>query len=389
MVLFIGLQFDGDRVHTTVVDRKARLVESGSVIIPRLGETESPGVLEVPHQEWTRAGSLALQDGYARIPIQMRKVWGLALSGPEGWIAVDPDLDPVSPLRITPGISPVDDLTAWLDRNPKARAHIYAVFSPKDYFRVRISGGLAADATQASLTGLLREGRAEWSAGTLEERGLRADWMPPVFESTMTTGRISEAGVELTGVPGGVWMVAGSGLGASSEVSAGVRQPGDMLCLVRESSFELRLALDGADRLDRTGTWARLRSALPGRQSLVKIVPRSRRGPPDRSELEEVLIGARAELADLDRPAREVIVDWREGVEPQGGALDLRSTRRAWNAGRPDCGPALLAGLAKRVFRDVPDMDRKLRDSLREGEDRAVEGPGESGLLTGRGRDAP
>ena len=121
MVQFIGVNFLKEKIQTTVIDHKAHLLQELSVPIPGLKPGSQAGVWEIPPQEWVRAGSLALQDTFQTLPVKQRKLWGFAISGPQGWIAIDPDFDTISPLRLTPGLSPIDDFLEWLKENPMQR----------------------------------------------------------------------------------------------------------------------------------------------------------------------------------------------------------------------------------------------------------------------------
>lgn len=380
MVQFVGVNFLGDRVCTSVVDRKAKLLQSDSVPLPGVVPTETEGVFEIPPQEWTRAGFLALRDAYIELPVKHRKLWGTAVAGPQGWIALDPDLDPLSPLRLTPGLSPIPDLLAWLAQNPQLRPRIYTILSPKDYFRIRMSGGLAADVTQASQTGLLRDGERFWSNRAVEDNDLQPSWLPPVFASSTSTGRISEDGVEQTGIPGGIWVVAGADSSATAELAAGVIEPGETLVLIEGPLVEVRRVLDGEDRISPTGPWQRIVTATPDRQVLA-----SRRvahgGDPTPAGIRAAIDEAIRELIDLDRAPEELVIDSRTLVDSDlsEALADLEpEASLSPFAGQPDPGAAFLAGLAKGMFKSPQDLLKKMFTSLEEQTDETDEEPEEN-----------
>ena len=101
------------------------------------------GVAEVPPGEWVRAGSYVLQEAYFQLPVNARKAWGLGLAGPSGWIALDFDYEPLSPLRITGSAPLEEDLMRWLESSPRLQKRVSVLLSPKDYFRFVVSGGWA------------------------------------------------------------------------------------------------------------------------------------------------------------------------------------------------------------------------------------------------------
>ncbi len=364
MVIFIGLSFSVDEVSTTAIDRKAGLIDEGSVPITRAREVDE-GVLEVPHAEWVRAGCLAMQDIYFRIPVKLRKLWGIGLAGPSGWIALDPDLDPISPLRLTPRMSFVDDFVRWLEANPKQRSHIFQVLSPKDYFRFRVSGGLATDVTDASLSGLLDLDRRYWDDERLEEREVLASWLPPAFDSGAATGRISQDGVNMTGVPGGIWFVAGAESSASREIAAHDPRRGGLYVLLDGDWCELRVSVPAGVSSERTPPgWRRLNSALTDWHVLSR--PRRVRsdgGGPDREQVRAAIEDAARELATADIQVTRVVLDGAAALPEWAPGVTSLPVEAGRFAGKRDRGPALLAGLAKRVFRDADDLYRKLRDA--------------------------
>lgn len=361
MVQFVGVNFLDEHVHTTVVDRKARVLQTASVPLPGIVSGPSPNVFEVPPQEWTRAGFLALQDMYANLPIKHRRLWGFAISGPQGWIAVDPDLDPLSPLRLTPGCSPLIDFRGWLESNPHARAHIFALLSPKDYFRLRVSGGLAADITQASQTGLLRGRESFWSRENVEAQDIEPRWLPPVFASATSTGRISEEGVDQTGIPGGIWVVAGSESSAATQISAGVFAPGELLILLSSGNVEIRYVVGQNDSQRSPDGWERVHSATPSTECLVQRTSLS--ALEDAASLTENVNNGIHALQTAGHEVTAIVVDSRAAIPEK--ILDALAHLNpepilSFFVGETDPGTAFLAGLAKGMFKNPQDLLKKV-----------------------------
>lgn len=210
MIQFLGLHLGTAAATVTVLGRDLHLWGRSAAAMVNVVEDAGSGVAEVPPGEWVRAGSYALQEAYFQLPVNARKAWGLGLAGPSGWIALDYDYQPISPLRITGSAPLEEDLMKWIESNPRAQKRVSVLLSPKDYFRFVLSGGLAADVTTASRLGLLVTGHAQWSEVEIEKRGIPLSWLPPVFDSQVTTGRLSEEGMRRTSLPGGFWLVAGA-----------------------------------------------------------------------------------------------------------------------------------------------------------------------------------
>jgi xylulokinase len=84
---------------------------------------------------------------------------------------------------------------AWLaDNEPAVHDRIEAVLLPKDYVRLRLTGELATDVSDASGTLLLDVASRSWSDELATAFDVDPDWLPAVHESAETIGRTA-AGV--------------------------------------------------------------------------------------------------------------------------------------------------------------------------------------------------
>jgi hypothetical protein len=273
MMQFIGLSFvlepGGVRAVSVVVDRKGHVLGGSAAPVGGVSRTDD-GVMVARAGEWLRAGSLALKDAFFQVPAKMRRVWGFALAGPPGWVALDPSLEPLGDLRLSP--NPREDLRRWLAAHPRLRPHLYAVLPPKDYFRYAVSGALATDVTQAETFGWLQAGTTRWATPEIEAAGLSPSWFPPIFDSTVATGRISEEGMRRTGLPGGLWVVAGALTGAGALVSAGDLRAGSVLAAEMGPGLELDALAAGLEDPAPEG-FEVLRSPLAGHRVIRRVVP--------------------------------------------------------------------------------------------------------------------
>ena len=107
----------------------------------------------------------------------------------------------------------------WLRRHePEVYEQIAHVLLPKDYVRMRMTGELAIDATDASGTLLFDVARRRWSDEVLAALEIAPDWLPAVLESPAVAGHTSE------GVP----VAAGAGDQAAGALGVGVDRPGPL-----------------------------------------------------------------------------------------------------------------------------------------------------------------
>ena len=82
----------------------------------------------------------------------------------------------------------------WLrTHEPEVYAQIRRILLPKDYVRLRLEGERAIDAADASGTLLFDVAHRRWSDELLELLELPAEWLPPVFESTVIGGAGDQA----------------------------------------------------------------------------------------------------------------------------------------------------------------------------------------------------
>jgi xylulokinase len=105
----------------------------------------------------------------------------------------------------------------WVrEHEPEAYARIRHVLLPKDYVRLRLTGELATDVSDASGTLLFDVARRTWSERVLAALDIPARWLPPALESPQAAGRTA------AGVP----VAAGAGDQAAGAIGVGVDRPG-------------------------------------------------------------------------------------------------------------------------------------------------------------------
>ncbi|MFP6739817.1 MAG: FGGY family carbohydrate kinase [Planctomycetota bacterium] len=210
MISFLGIDFQSERVNTLALGRDLSVGGRADAAIAGGVEEAGTGILSIPSAEWLRAGGFALQELYSRLPLDSRKIWGIGISGPDGWVALDPDFEPLSDVRLIPGSRILDDLRQWLSENPRMENRVSLVLSPKDFFRFKMCGSMATDATSVCSMDLFCPQRCDWDRKKLAATGLPEKWFPPVFRSSGPTGRLNKDGMRQCGLPGSLWLVAGA-----------------------------------------------------------------------------------------------------------------------------------------------------------------------------------
>ncbi|MCS7239641.1 MAG: xylulokinase [Candidatus Bipolaricaulota bacterium] len=159
----------------------------------------------------------------------------------------------------------------WLRKHePENYKRVGAVVLPKDYVRLKLTGDLATDVSDASGTLLLDLAKRDWSNEILTALDIPREWLPQTYESPEVTGKISKEAERLTGIPCGTPVVAGAGDNAASAVGAGVVKDGTGLVSLGSSGVVF-VHLD-EPRPDPAGAIHCFCHAVPGKYHLMGVI---------------------------------------------------------------------------------------------------------------------
>ena len=117
----------------------------------------------------------------------------------------------------------------WVrDHEPEVWRAAAHVLLPKDYVRLRLTGGHAIDKADGAGTLLFDLAARDWSAEVLGRLDIPRAWLPPTFEGPAITGMVTAEVASMTGLRAGTPVVAGGGDQAANAVGVGVVAPGSM-----------------------------------------------------------------------------------------------------------------------------------------------------------------
>jgi sugar (pentulose or hexulose) kinase len=122
---------------------------------------------------------------------------------------------------------------ALLKEEPEVMARAQAVLGYKDWLRLRLTGEVATDVSEAAVAP--GDARAQGRSAALIDRfGLSAhqSLFPPVLASAAWAGRVTAAVAAETGLPAGLPVVAGAGDVIANVIGAGGMQPGALTGLL-------------------------------------------------------------------------------------------------------------------------------------------------------------
>ena len=119
----------------------------------------------------------------------------------------------------------------WLrDQEPESLNHADAVLCPKDWLRLKLTGRVGTERSDASSTCMLETARGDWAWDVLEQFHLPARLFPEVSQSCAVAGTITGTCSEETGLPNGIPVVYGSGDQPAQSIGCGVYREGEVIC---------------------------------------------------------------------------------------------------------------------------------------------------------------
>jgi xylulokinase len=150
----------------------------------------------------------------------------------------------------------------WLaEHEPETLADVRRIMLPKDYVRLRLTGEVATDVSDASGTLLLDVSARAWSEQLCEIFSVPEAWLPALHESPEPTGT----------TPAGVPVAAGAGDQAAGALGVGAVDPDGPASLVLGTSGVIFAAQD-AYAADPEGRLHAFCHALPGRWHVMGVI---------------------------------------------------------------------------------------------------------------------
>ena len=105
---------------------------------------------------------------------------------------------------------------------PAAFARTRVIVGAKDYLRLRATGALAADPTDAGNTLLLDLATRSWNTSLMERLGFAPELLPPLRESLEIAGDLTPGAADAFGLPPGLPVITGLADMAASVLGAGM-----------------------------------------------------------------------------------------------------------------------------------------------------------------------
>lgn len=249
--MFMGIDIGTSSVKVALIDEAGTLLETATADLP-ISRPE-PLWSEQDPSDWWAATNMAV----ARLDLDKRRlVQAIGLSGQmHGATVLGTDLSPLRPAilwndgrsfaqceqlqesepdfvrkggnLVMPGFTAPK--LAWMrEHEPALFEKVHKVVLPKDYVRLRMTGDLASDMSDASGTLWMDVEKRDWHEPLLSACGLTKEHMPDLYEGTEITGTLRQETAEAWGMDR-VPIAAGGSDNAAGAIGAGVVNQGDAL----------------------------------------------------------------------------------------------------------------------------------------------------------------
>lgn len=300
----IGIDNGGSDIKCAIFDNTGNEIAVASAQVPL--SNPAPGFTERdPEQVW-QANVAVVRDAIAKAGISGAEIAAIGLTGyGNGLVFVDAQGHAVYPAIVSTddraaeycarfraegidrALFPYTRQTTWSaqpaallpwfrDHAPEVLERSRWILSMKDFIRLRLTGQIAGEITDASSGCLVNLDTRKFDPRLFHILGIDNCYekMPPILESTQISGYVTEAAAALTGLAAGTPVAAGYFDIDANALASGVLSP-DELCLIAGTwSINEFLSDSTPNDIDRKENTATL-SYLPGYYLMEDSTPTS------------------------------------------------------------------------------------------------------------------
>jgi xylulokinase len=249
---YLGIDVGTSAVKAVLVDERQATVAEADV--PLLVSRPHDLWSEQDPETWWEAVQSALDQLRNRASSALADIRGIGLSGQmHGAVLLDGNGHPLRPailwndgrsfreaqelgethpeLSQVMGVLPMPGFTApklvWLARHePEIFRAVRKVMLPKDYIRLKLTGEIVTDMSDAAGTWWLDEVKRDWSDAGLAATGLTRDHMPSLVEGSQASGILRADIAGQWGLRSDVVVAGGGGDAAAGAVGLGAIEDG-------------------------------------------------------------------------------------------------------------------------------------------------------------------
>ena len=254
MDVLLGIDIGTSGTKSVLIDTKGQILS----IAHRTYTFDTPhaGWAEQDPEIWWQATAGTIREALDGVGIAPSKIRGVGFSGQmHGLVPLDEDRRPIRPAILWADQRSASQVRWIYDRvgrerlarltgNPVATGFMAAsllwmrenefdqfrqirtVMLPKDYIRMRLTGEIGTDSTDASSSLLFDTAGRQWSVELLDLLDLDRGMLPDVGESQALAGKVTEDAARSTGLSQGTPVVLGGGDQPMQAVGNGLVSPG-------------------------------------------------------------------------------------------------------------------------------------------------------------------
>lgn len=275
MAYLLGIDVGTTNVKTLLLD-----AESGATLATAAQEypisQPQPGYAEQNPEDWWNAAIATVRKVMKEAQIDSQAIKGIGLSGQmHGTVCLDKSHQPIRPAIIwadTRTVAQVEAIKArttlegmakhaaglpaagfmgptlmWLRQHePETLRNTDTVILPKDYVRLKLTGTVGTDVTDAAGVWLLDVAAGQWSDWMLNLCGVDRQIMPAISASSEVVGTLHKAAAELLGLPEGIAVIAGCADMPAQALGYGLYSPETTLVTIGTGGQVVRTLLSAA-----------------------------------------------------------------------------------------------------------------------------------------------
>ncbi len=258
MPYLIGIDLGTSSVKAAVVDVQTRRVLA---VAARDYPIQQPQPLsaEQSPDDWWGAAVATVREAVSASGIAPTDICGIGIDGQmHGTVCLDANANPVRPAIIwadgrahaeavnaariardvaglcgRPAVGFMVTTLMWLTAHePDTLWQTQTVILPKDYLRLKLTGTIGTDRSDAAATGLLDVRTGVWSQAMIDRCGLDARYLPTIASSTTVVGGLTNHAAEALDLPEGIPVVAGCADLPAQALEYGLYETGTALVTV-------------------------------------------------------------------------------------------------------------------------------------------------------------
>jgi len=286
-VAVLGIDLGTSSVKALILDKAGRTLALDKAAYPV--EAPQPGWAESDPARWWHATVETVRSVLAQLPAS-EKIEGIGLSGQmHGVVLADETGQPLRPAilwadtRATAELDTYCNLPhatllrlanplvagmagpslAWVKKHePEVFRKIHVALQPKDWVRLRLTGEIATDPSDASATLLYDLPADGWAEDVFTALGLNRELFPQIKPSAACGGELSKTAAVTLGLPAGIPVAVGGGDTPVAALGTGLLEPG-LAQLTLGTGAQL-IQLYREPLADKTGRTHLYRTVVPG-----------------------------------------------------------------------------------------------------------------------------